>query len=263
MGMVSGPVKEKPVQSVERTLRILELMADKGNPMALSEISNQLGLKISTTHRLLKTLIIKGFAEQDPYTGKYQLGIKTFRIGNTALYTLDIRSVARPYLKRLTEKYKETANLAILDHGDVVYIDQVESEKMVKMIARLGSRGPAHSNAVGKVLLAYLSSSELERFFKGKKLEKYTSQTITSPEILKKELEKVKSQGYAVDLEETEEGICCVAAAVWNHLGKVNAAIGISGPSNRISLSYIEKELAEAVKNTAAEVSFKLGYQEI
>jgi len=258
--MVNSQVKEKAVQSVERTLRILELMADQGNPMALSEISSQLGLKISTTHRLLKTLIIKGFAEQDPYTGKYKLGIKTFRIGNTALYALDIRSVARPYLKRLTEKYKETSNLAILDQGDVVYIDQVESEKMVKMIAKLGSRGPSHSNAVGKALLAHLSGSELERFLKGRKLQRFTPHTIVSPDVLKKELEKVKARGYAVDQEETEEGICCVASPIWNHLGRVTAAIGISGPSNRISLTFIETELAREIRQTALEVSFKLGY---
>jgi len=259
--VAGGPAKEKPVQSVERTLRILELMAEKGNPMTLSEISNKLGLKISTTHRLLKTLIMKGFAEQDPYTGKYQLGIKTFRIGNTALYTLDIRSVARPYLKALKEKYKETTNLAVLDQGDVVYIDQVESEKMVKMIARLGSRGSSHSNAVGKVLLAHLSDLELERFLKQKKLDRYTPRYITTAEALKKELEKVRIQGYAIDLEETEEGICCVASAIWNHQGKAVAAIGISGPNSRINLNYIDKELAPAVKNTAEEISLKLGYQ--
>lgn len=253
-------VREKPVQSVERTLRILELMAERGYPMPLSEISNRLGLKISTTHRLLKTLILKGFAEQDPFTGKYHLGIKTFRIGNTALYALDIRTVARPYLKDLEEKYKETANLAILDQGDVVYIDQVESDKMVKMIARLGSRVPSHCNAVGKVLLSYLGSQELERLFKSRKLEKYTPNTITDPELLKKELEKIRRQGYALDLEETETGIRCVAAPIWNHQGRVIAAIGISGPSSRISIRCLVEEISVAVKGAALEISSKMGY---
>jgi len=250
----------KLVQSVERTLRILEIMAEHGCPMTLSEISNLLELKISTVHRLLKTLIIKGFAQQDPYTGKYQLGIKTFSIGNTALYTLDIRTVVRPFLRQLVLKYQETANVAILDQGYVIYIDQIESERMVNMISRLGSRVPSHCNAVGKVLLAGLSEGELERFLMGRKLERYTDKTINSTKILKKELEKVRKYGYALDLEETEKGICCVAAPVHNHLGKVTAAIGISGPSIRISVDFLKSELAVAVRETAFNISSNLGF---
>ncbi len=116
-------------------------MANYGRPMTLSEISGNLNLKISTAHRLLKILIIRGFADQDPNTGKYQLGIKTFRIGNTALYSLDIRSVARPYLKELVRTCSETVNLAVLDNGYVVYIDQVESEKMIKIDRQPGQPG--------------------------------------------------------------------------------------------------------------------------
>lgn len=254
-------IKEKTVQSVERTLRILELLAEHGAPMTLTEISAQLDLKMSTTHRLLRTLVLKGFADQDLYSGKYQLGIKTFRIGNTALYGLDIRTIARPYLKMLVDQYRETSNLAIMDHGDVIYIDQVESDQMVKMIAKLGSRAPSHSNAVGKVLLAFLSRNDLERFLFTRELESHTPNTITEPRQLKKELETVRQKGYALDLEETEVGIRCVGAPIWNHMERVVAAIGISGPSTRISCEYLEIELAEAVKMAALEISCKLGYQ--
>jgi DNA-binding IclR family transcriptional regulator len=258
--VVKNQAREGMVQSVERTLRILEIMAEWGFPMSLSEISNNLDLKISTAHRLLKTLILKGFAQQDPYSGKYLLGIKTFSIGNKALYTLDIRNVSRPYLKRLEARYQETANLAILDDGDVIYIDQVESEKMIKMIAKLGSKAPAYSNAVGKILLATLSNPELESFLRERKLERYTVNTITSGKLLKKELEKIRKQGYALDMEETEEGIRCVAAPIYNHFGKTIAALGISGPSTRIGRDYLEGELAGAVKKAALEISFKMGF---
>lgn len=260
---IKNYVKEKPVQSVERTFRILELLAERGHPMNLGEISKHLELKVSTAHRLLKTLIMMGFAQQDLYTGKYQLGIKTFSIGNTALYTLDVRTIARPYLKKLALRYKETANLAILDQGDAIYIDQVESDKMVKMIARLGSRAPTHSNAVGKALLAFLNPSELDRFLASKELESFTRQTITSPNALKNELEKVKKQGYALDVEETEDGIRCVASPILNHLGKAAAAVGVSGLSSRISLGFLEGELAEAVMDTALQISVLLGHQEM
>ncbi len=263
VGMTKNHTREKPVQSVERTLRILETLAEWGHPMSLSEISGHLTLKNSTTHRLLKTLIMRGFAQQDPHSGKYKLGIKTFSIGNTALYTLDIRTVARAYLDDLVEQYKETANLAILDNWDVIYIDQVESEKMVKSIARLGSRCPSHCSAVGKVLLSDFQENELERYFKNYNLEPYTDNTIVSAGLFRYELKSVKRQGYALDLEETEEGIRCVAAPIYNHTGKVAAAIGISGPSNRISLVCLKGELAAAVMNTAREISFLLGCKSI
>ncbi len=252
--------KEKTVQSVERTLRIIEIMADRGQPMTLSEITSVVGLKISTVHRLLKTLIIRGFAMQDPYTGKYQLGIKTFHVGNNALYALDIRVIARPYLKKLAEISYETVNLAILDQGYVVYIDQVESDRMVRMVANLGSRVPSHSNAVGKVLLNSLSEIELERFLNFTTLEKFTPNTLTSPEKIKNVLKQVKQKGYALDLEETEVGIRCAAAPIFNHKGKLCSAIGISGPASRISVSFLKGELALYVKETAMEVSSELGF---
>jgi len=257
--MTKGHAREKPVQSVERTLRILEVLAEWGHPMSLSEISSYLDLKNSTTHRLLKTLIMRGFAQQDPHSGKYKLGIKTFSIGNTALYTLDIRTIARAYLNSLAENYGETANLAILDGWDVIYIDQVESEKMVKTIAKLGSRCPTHCSAAGKALLSNFQEKELDSYFLESNLEKFTENTIVSPDLLKEELRKVKKQGYALDLEETEEGIRCVAATIYNHAGRPAAAIGISGPSNRISLDCLKKELAGAVVETAREISLMMG----
>ncbi len=261
--MTKRYAREKPVQSVERTLRILEALAEWGHPMSLSEISSRLDLKNSTTHRLLRTLILRGFAQQDPNSGKYKLGIKTFSIGNTALYTLDIRTVARTFLKELVFNYQETANLAILDGWNVIYIDQVESEKMVKTTAKLGSRCPSHCSAVGKVVLASFPQKELELYFKECTMERFTSNTIVSPDLLKDELRNVKEKGFALDLEETEEGIRCVAAPIFDHTGSTAAAIGISGPSNRINLSYLKGELAKAVTETAREISFMLGCKSI
>ncbi len=251
---------DNTVQSVDRTLSILEAMADEGRPMTLSEISNKLSLNISTVHRLLKTLINRDFACQDINTGKYQLGTKTFRIGNAALYSLDIRTVARPYLKKAAEICGETVNMAILDSGYVLYIDQVESKKMVKMVASLGRRAPAHCNAVGKVLLAGLGEHELERFFKTIKLDKYTDKTITAPLKLRQELKEIRKKGYAYDLEEMETGIRCVAAPVRNFQGEVFAAIGISAPKIRISMKNTEY-FGEIVQKIAADISAEMGYR--
>ncbi len=251
--------REKPVQSVERTLRILETLAEWGDPMNLSEISSHLNLTNSTTHRLLRTLIMRGFAQQDPLSGKYKLGIKTFSIGNTALYMLDIRTVARAYLHLLAKEHQETSSLAILDNWDVVYIDQVEPEKMVRSTVRLGSRAPAHCSAAGKALLAVLQEEELETFFKNCELERYTSNTIVTAGDFREELLKAGRLGFALDLEETEDGIRSVAAPVFNHDGSPVAALGVSGPSSRISLKSLKGKLAAAVVDAAQEVSILLG----
>lgn len=252
--------KGNTVQAVERTLAILEVLAKEGTPMALSDISHKVKLNISTVHRLLNTLISRDFVQQDTQSSKYRLGLKIFEIGNAALYTLDIRAAAKPYLKELVEKCNETANLVILDGSEVVYIDQVESSSIIKMFAKLGSRGPAHCTGSGKVLLAYTSEKELEFLFGNRPLRKFTYKTITDLDELKKELRKIKAQGYAIDDEELEEGVHCVAVPVKNHEGKIIAALSVSGPHARIGSACQNNELTRLVQETAENISVKLGY---
>ena len=160
-------------------MSILELLAEDGSPMKLSAISNKLNLNISTVHRLLNTLVIWDYVEQDPYIGRYRLGIKTFEIGNKALYALDIRTIAKPYLRSMVEKSNETANMAILVKGEVVYIDQVETHNIIKMFASPGIRGPAYCTGSGKALLATLSDHEINRLAQEISFESYTTKTIT------------------------------------------------------------------------------------
>jgi DNA-binding IclR family transcriptional regulator len=258
MGLAEGRIKT--VQAVERSLAIIEVLAEIGSPMTLSDLSGRVKLNASTAHRLLATLIVRGFVEQDPHTGRYRLGIKVFKIGNNALYGLDIRTVAKPCLRKLVDKCNETANLAILDCGEVVYIDQVESHNMVKAFASLGSRFPAYCSGLGKTLLSALNESELEAFFKGIVFKKFTGKTIDNLERLKKELAKVRMAGYALDLEESEDGVNCAGAPVYNYEGNVVASVSISGPTTRITTKRLEEELIHSVKETATEISNKLGY---
>ncbi|HHX77536.1 MAG TPA: IclR family transcriptional regulator [Firmicutes bacterium] len=252
--------KIKTVQSVERALSLLNLLAKEETAMRLSAISKETGLNISTVHRLLNTLIVYGFVEQEPQTGRYRLGIKCFEIGNKALYTLDIRSIAKPYLKRMVEKSNETANLVILVEGEVVYIDQVETHNIIKMFARPGTRGPSYCTGVGKVLLASLSEHEINRLAKGFNFYKYTDKTITDIDNLKKELAKIKEQGYSLDLGELEDDVRCVAAPIIDHEGKTIAAISLSGPYSRMPDKYLLEELVPLVKDTAGDISSHLGW---
>lgn len=249
------------VQSVERALRILEVIAQRGEPMSVTDIGARSGLRLGTVHRLLNTMMSKGFIQQDVATSKYKLGVKLFNIGNAALYDLDVRTVSNPHLKRLVEKCNETANLSILDEGEVVYIDQVESNNMiiVRMFARIGSRGPAHCTASGKVLLAGLSDEQLSKLLKDP-LERFTNETITDVATLKKEIERIRAQGYALDLGERDEGVRCVAAPIRNHEGKVIAAISISGPATRLTNHYLMYEVLPLVVREAREISVELGY---
>lgn len=258
--MDSKNSKIKTVQSVERALAIVDVLADEGSAMKLSAISSKLELNISTVHRLLNTLMVWGYVEQDPYLGRYRLGIKSFEIGNKALYSLDIRSVAKPHLKQLVDKTNETANLAVLVDGEVVYIDQVETHNIIKMFASPGTRGPAYCTGSGKALLASLSEHEVNRLTREMKFIEYTSKTITNPEKLKRELEKVRQQGISIDLGEMEEDVRCVAAPIQNHEGKTVAAISLSGPRTRMTDELIKKELVPMVKDTARQISSLLGW---
>lgn len=254
----------KTVQAVERALAIMDTLAEAGTPMAITDLAEKVQLNISTVHRLLSTLIVRGYIEQEPETSRYKLGLKLFAMGKTALYAQDLQTIGRPFLEELVRRCNETANLAILDGREVVYIDQVESNNIVivRMFARVGSRGPAHATGSGKMLLSSLTEDELDRLFEGVALERYTSETITDLPILKKELQRIRRQGYAIDLGERDEDVRCAAAPIRNHEGKMVAAISVSGPHTRITSYYLNNELVDIVLNVAREMSKRLGYQD-
>ena len=249
------------VQSVERVFNILEVMAVEGAPITVTELAEKVKLKISTVHRLLSTLMHRGYVEQED-DNKYRLGLKLMEIGNAVLYYSDIRSMARPYLEELMERCNETVNLAILDDVNVVYIDQVESKNLiiVKMLAQVGNRGPVHCTSSGKALLAYLPPEKLEETITRLDLVKYTNETITDLDNLRKELKRVREDGYAVDWGEREEHVRCIAAPIFNYEGRVIASVSISGPSTRITTYYMKNELVDLIRDTAKRISGKMGY---
>ncbi len=254
----------KYVQSLERALNILEVMAKEGAPITVTELSEKVGLKISTVHRLLATFTHRGYVEQDPGDNKYRLGLKLLEIGNSVLYFADIRIVARPFLEGLVDRCNETANLAILDDSEVVYIDQVESKNLVivKMLAQAGNRGHIHCTASGKSMLAFQTDEKIDEILEKAEMPKFTNETITDPADIKKELARIRREGYALDWGEREEHVRCVAAPIFNHENRVIAALSVSGPSNRITTYYMKNELVDIVKEFGAKISHKMGYSE-
>ncbi len=249
---------QKIVQSVDRALKLLDILIDKKEAIALSEISEIADLNISTTHRLLNTLVQRGFVTQAEESSKYKLGYRLFEIAGILEDQINLKRIVRPYLEEIVEKCNETANLVVLDGAEVVYIDQVESTNMMRMFAQVGSKGPAHSLGSGKALLAYLSETELDKLLAELDLKKFTENTITKTEKLKEHLAEIREQGYAVDDEEMEEGVCCAAAPIENRDGKVIAAISVSGPNIRINDQFLYQELVPLVKEQAEKISRKL-----
>ena len=253
------------VQTIERVSSILDILAQSAQGISIRELSSNIGLPKGTTHRLLSSLSYFGYVRQDPKTRNYFLGLKFVELGQILLSQLDLRKEAEPFLRDLAERTKETVHLVILDRNEIVYIDKVETDQNpsgLKMASRIGLRNPAHSSAVGKMILASFSEEELQTFFKEKSLVRRTENTITDPIQLREHLKTVRKQGYAVDDEENEKGIRCVAAPVYNEVGKTVAAISITGPAFRMTKKIIQETLKKEVMEAAFRISERLGFRE-
>ncbi len=250
------------VQAIERGCRILDLLGKGKQAYSIHDLSCELNLPKPTIHRILGTLRHFGYVTQDEVSRAYRLGFRLVEMGQVVLDQIDLRKEAEPFLSQLASQVHETAHLVILDRGEIVYLEKIEKvsdPKSLRMASRVGMRNYAHSCAVGKVLLSFLSDRERDEIIQQKGLPKLTGNTIVNVDELKRHLVDVRAQGFAVDDEENEEGIRCVAAPVRNDRGEVIAAISISGPSVRMSMDRIHRELKGQVIKTAEEISKKLG----
>ncbi len=247
------------IQAVDRALGILQAFDYQQEELGVTELANRLGLHKNNVFRLLATLECRGFIEQDKKTGNYRLGIKTFEVATVFLHHFGLRRQARPVLEELVAKSNETAYLAVADGPYVIYVLMHETSHTVRIFPRLGHRLPAYCTASGKVQLAYESHDRLTQIFRHHPLRKLTESTITSLEALEPHLRAVAGQGYAVDDEELEYGVRCVAAPVRDYSHRVVAAVGLSGPVSRFSLERIEQELVPLVKEAGIKISQRLG----
>jgi DNA-binding IclR family transcriptional regulator len=249
------------VQSVERSLDILEALAAAGDEVGVLDLSKRVSLRASTVHRLLATLVLRGYARQNSQTGRYSLGPRALQLSHAFHNGSDLRAEAHHFLQRLMEESGETANLTILDHAEAVYIDQVPSPHTVRMFAEIGRRVPLHSTGCGKVFLAYLAPAERARLVSEKGLPGDTRHTITTAKELERELAEIRRRGYAVDNQEHDEEVRCVAAPVRDHTGEVTAALSLSGPTTRVTIERVP-ELGKLLTMICSQLSATLGYQE-
>jgi len=256
--------KEKPnypIKVLDKSLSVLEILLQRGSAMNMTELSEKLGFYPSTIHRILDTLKQWGYVEQDSHTQKYQLGLKALELGMAKLHQMDLVREATPYLKNLVNQGNETVHLGVLEEGEVIYLAKEESSQTIRMISYVGKRAPLHCTALGKVLLAYLSTEERKKVLGGKVLPRLTENTITDKGELEKELDKVREQGFALDQEENEKDVRCIAAPIRNYQRRVIAAISISGPAFRID-EKAQNNLKKALIETSAKISKRLGYDE-
>jgi IclR family acetate operon transcriptional repressor len=246
------------VQSLVRGLRILEVLADSTAGLALTDLSDALELAPSTAHRLLSSLEQQGFVSQDQERGRWFIGVKAFAVGNGFLKTRDVVSCARPFMRELVAASGETSNLAILDHGDPVFIAQVECEEMMRMVANLGGRAPVHASGVGKAMLSSLSQGEVNRILRQRQLTRFNDNTLTTKAEFIDELRRIREQGYSFDNEEQSIGLRCIAANIYNEHAEAVAAVSISGPRSRITDERVP-DLGQLLIQTANQITEAMG----
>lgn len=247
------------VQSVDRTLDVLEALAKRSGATGISELAQIVGLHVSTVHRLLATLVDRGYVRQDPETSRYHLGSRIFILSSAADVHLDLRLVARPYLERMMRHSGETANLVTASDSEVVYLDQVASMHLVKMFTAPGMRVPFYCTGTGKAILAHKAAAVVDAVLRGT-LKRYTRHTLVNRAAIENELAQVRRLGYALDNEEMEEGVRCLAVPIFDRRRQVVGALSVSGPTTRMTLDRAEKLAANACA-IANELSRQLGYE--
>ena len=246
------------VDAAAKALELLSVFSYREPRLSLADLAARTGIPRATAFRLLSTLEQAGFLVKDH--GAYQLGIKCFVLGNIVAGGLDLRDTAHPHLVALRDTTRETTQIAILDHWQVVYLERVISPYPVGLMrSRAGAILPAYCTALGKTLLAYMPEAEVEAWATTQKFPALTPRTITSARRLLKELRVIRERGYAIDDEERERGARCLAAPIRNHHGDVVAAISVAGPIDRLPQELVGSDVAEAVVAAARAISIDLG----
>lgn len=246
------------VQVIDRAVAILDELARSNGELSGNELAERLGLHKSTVHRLVAALMANGLVERKPGGTKYGLGWRVFDLGIVAASRLGLLEHVRPHVAQLVESTGETAHFGVLRQGEVMSLVNVESRNTAHMPATVGRRIPIHSTAQGKAILAFLPPQQVEEQLKGYLFTRHTANSIVGMEQLREELTLVRERGYAVDNEELEEGLRCVAAPVRDHNSAVIGALGIAGPTFRVSGARLPA-LTRAVINSASSLSTALG----
>lgn len=251
------------VQVLDRAINIIEFIGQQSTGEAgLRELSVAMKLHKTTTHRIAHVLESRGLLRRGLDSNRYRLGLHLYDLGCQALDHVDIRDEARPFMARVAFEVGETVHLAILDRIEVLYIGRVEAQRSLTMGSKLGGRNPVYCTALGKAILAYSADMEVEQILGACRMEARTRNTFTTAIALKRELERIRDRGYAIDDEEIEDGIRCIAAPLLSPANRPMAAISVSGPSSRITPNRFEligKTILKAVRELSAHIEHQHG----
>jgi IclR family transcriptional regulator, acetate operon repressor len=246
------------VQSLTRGLNILEALAKTDGGITLTDLAHRVSLPPSTTHRLLSTLEKMGYVYQAGNLGLWYVGLHAFTVGAGFLANRDFVGESHAYMRRLMEQSGETANLAILDGTEAVFIAQVQCHEMMRILVKIGGRVPLHASGVGKALFAALPDEQIDAILKVKGLPRITPHTIVAPETMWAALKVIRHRGYSFDDEEHAPGTRCVAATIYDEHAEPLGAISLAGPASRLPDERI-KQLGPIVAHIAEELTHKLG----
>lgn len=243
---LSGDRPAGLIGAVDNVLRLLALFESE-KFIRVNEVSRDMGLSRSTVHRMLSTLSHHGFVEQDELSRAYRPGPALVDIGLSVVRNMDLRAMAHGVLNQLVEQANETGHLAIRRGTDVVFLDSIESARIVRTGSRVGWVMPAHATAVGKALLAKMSDAELGALFPDEQLTKLTANTVSTRSALMKQLAEIRKRGFAVNNAESENDISAVAAAISDVNGRVRGALALTAPKNRVDRAWITTAAAAVV----------------
>ncbi len=253
-------MEKNAVQSVERTFIILETLSKTPAGLPLIELSQAVGLHKSTVHRLLASLSALGYVTRDTETGNYKLTLRFFVLGSRIVNDMDVLTLARPHLDRLSQLIQEAVHLVVRDGTDIVYIYKVDSNNnTIRLSSRVGLRSPMYCTAVGKSILATMSLREVKRVWENSEITPLTPHTIVELPGLLEQLELVRRQGYAMDNEENELGVRCVGAPLLGFDGKAMGAVSISAPLARMDDERVA-QLVVHLLETKRLISEQAGY---
>jgi len=248
------------IPSVDRTIDLLELLAEETAGLSLADLARRTGFPKSTVFRILATLEARQVVVLDLPTRRYQLGHLLWAIGHRYVERSDVYEKAAPVMQRLAERSGETVFLGKLEDGEVIYMRRIESQRSIAIVKKLGQRVPAHSTATGRAILAFLPAAELDGIIEQHGLSAYTASTVTDAGALRKHLAQVHAQGFAVVNGEYNSELICISAPVFDHTGHSRASLTLAMPASLAPPPARQRELGLLVRESAFDLSRELGY---
>ncbi|MBL0690869.1 MAG: IclR family transcriptional regulator [SAR324 cluster bacterium] len=252
--------KEYSIQAVDNSFDVLEQFTNQKGDLGITELSRALGLHKNNIFRLLATLETRGYIEQDLNTGNYKLGTKILELNLAYHKHTSLLKIARSVLDNLVAEVKENSYLGLVKNNQVVYVEHAESSQVLRVSSRIGIRLSPLCTAIGKVVLAFSGEEERKSVIRANKFVKHTEHTIINENDLAKAIELIQKKGYAIDNEELDKGVTCVAGPIFNYERNVVAGISISGPSSRLDEKILKDTIIPAVLHASKKISRAIGY---